>query len=107
MANLFNVIHVLLGFGLLRPSQTLFWKVLVSDLPCVDVVPPNLNKVEYIRECLDSPMRQTYSNWRCIVVDGNSDDGSWELIQEYASADVRFESIRDHIPRGLLREKRP
>jgi glycosyltransferase involved in cell wall biosynthesis len=60
----------------------------------VDVVVPNYNKEEYIKECLNSLVRQTYSNWRCIVVDGYSNDGSWGIIKKFASDDERFELYR-------------
>ena len=60
-------------------------------LPVVDVVLPNYNKSEYIGECLNSLKNQTFKDWRCIVVDGFSDDGSWEIIQDFANQDERFE----------------
>ncbi|WP_103030331.1 glycosyltransferase family 2 protein [Salinibacter altiplanensis] len=59
--------------------------------PRVDVIFPNLNKADYVTECLDSLLAQSFQSWRCIVVDGNSDDGSWEIIQRYAREDSRFE----------------
>ena len=62
--------------------------------PRVDVVLPNYNKVEHIDECLSSLKQQTFENWRCIVIDGYSDDGSWERIQEAADGDDRFELHR-------------
>jgi glycosyltransferase involved in cell wall biosynthesis len=60
-------------------------------MPRVDVVLPNLNKAPYIEACLDSLVEQTYPHWRCIVVDGDSDDGSWETLRRYAQDDDRFE----------------
>lgn len=57
----------------------------------VDIILPNYNKIDYIDECLSSLKRQTHTNWRCIVIDGYSDDGSWERIQEAAAGDNRFE----------------
>lgn len=57
----------------------------------VDVVVPNYNKVEFIEECLQSLVAQSHENWRCVVIDGYSDDGSWEVIQEYANRDDRFD----------------
>ena len=57
----------------------------------VDVILPNYNKQPYITQCLKSLQEQTYSNWHCIVVDGFSDDGSWEIIQNFAQKDSRFE----------------
>lgn len=66
----------------------------------IDVILPNYNKSPYIEECLESLINQTYENWRCIVVDGFSDDGSWEIIQSYANTDTRFEIYQ--IPRQGL-----
>lgn len=57
----------------------------------IDIVFPNYNKMPYIRECLNSLLDQTYRNWRCIVVDNFSEDGSWETIQNFAKQDNRFQ----------------
>ena len=57
----------------------------------IDVVFPNYNKKAYISECLSSLLDQTYTNWRCIVIDGFSDDGSWEIIKDVSRNDTRFE----------------
>jgi glycosyltransferase involved in cell wall biosynthesis len=57
----------------------------------IDIIFPNYNKKDYIEECLLSLSNQTYTNWHCIVIDGFSDDGSWEIIQEFALKDSRFE----------------
>lgn len=57
----------------------------------IDVIFPNYNKKAYISECLSSLLEQTYTNWRCIVVDSFSDDGSWEIIKDLSQHDARFE----------------
>ena len=59
--------------------------------PIIDVIVPNYNKVKFIQECLDSLISQTFLDWRCIVIDGFSEDGSWEIIQNFAAQDSRFE----------------
>lgn len=61
------------------------------NVPIVDIVFPNYNKSEFIGECLDSLINQTFKDWRCIVVDGFSDDGSWEILKNFAHQDERFE----------------
>jgi glycosyltransferase involved in cell wall biosynthesis len=63
----------------------------------VDVILPNYNKVNFIEECLTSLTNQIFKNWRCIVVDGFSDDGSWEIIQKFTHNDSRFDLYQ--IPR--------
>ncbi|MEM2154881.1 MAG: glycosyltransferase family 2 protein [Nitrososphaeria archaeon] len=67
----------------------------------IDIVFPNYNKMPYIRECLNSLLEQTHTNWRCIVIDGCSNDGSWEIIQNFSERDMtqRFELYQ--IPKNL------
>ncbi len=68
--------------------------------PLIDVVVPNYNKAAFIKDCLLSLLEQTFTNWRCVVVDGFSDDGSWEIIQNFAAKDSRFEIYQ--LPRNGL-----
>lgn len=56
----------------------------------VSILIPNYNKASYLRECLDSVVAQTYSNWECIIVDDHSTDESWKILQLYGQKDKRF-----------------
>jgi glycosyltransferase involved in cell wall biosynthesis len=50
---------------------------------------PNLNKIEYLPDCIESMLAQDSLDWCCVFVDGYSTDGSWEYMQQFA-ADPRF-----------------
>lgn len=66
----------------------------------IDILVPNYNKAKFIEDCFISLLSQSFRNWRCIVVDGFSDDGSWEIIQIFAQKEPRFEIYQ--IPRKGL-----
>lgn len=53
--------------------------------PLVSVVTPFFNTQEYLRECMESVLRQTYQNWEYVLVDNCSADGSSEIAKQYAS----------------------
>ena len=58
--------------------------------PKVSIVLPSLNNRQYLTERLDTIIQQTWTDWELIIIDNMSDDGAWELIQEYAAKDSRF-----------------
>lgn len=51
----------------------------------VSIVTPFYNTREYLAECIESVLRQSYQNWEYILVDNCSNDGSSELAQDFAS----------------------
>ena len=51
---------------------------------------PVYNVSEYLRQCLDSIFRQTFTDFEVIMVDDGSTDGSFKICQKYAAKDSRF-----------------
>lgn len=56
----------------------------------VSVCVPNLNQRPFIEERLETIHDQLLKDWECIVYDNYSDDGSWEIIQNFSARDSRF-----------------
>ncbi|RNC87350.1 MAG: glycosyltransferase family 2 protein [Winogradskyella sp.] len=63
--------------------------------PLVSILTPFKNVELYIEDCIDSIQRQTYSNWELVIVDDNSTDSSYEIIQKYASIDKRIKLLKN------------
>ena len=61
--------------------------------PKVSIIVPVFNVKAYLRECLDSILAQTLPEIEIICGDGGSNDGSLEIIQEYAQKDSRVHYI--------------
>ena len=70
------------------------------DDAIIDVVIPNRNKVEFLPRTLASLRNQTEPRWRAIVIDGDSTDGSLELLRETARVDPRF-TVSTALPASL------
>jgi glycosyltransferase involved in cell wall biosynthesis len=57
-----------------------------SSGPSISVVVASFNRAQTLQRCIDSVLKQTYGNRELLVVDGQSTDGSIELLQRYGSA---------------------
>ena len=54
-----------------------------TSCPAISVVIPLYNAKEYISECLDSLLEQTFKNFEVILVDDCSTDSSCEIVESY------------------------
>ena len=61
--------------------------------PYFSIIIPVYNVAPYLRECLDSVLAQTFTDWEAICVDDGSTDGSGAILDEYAENDKRFRII--------------
>lgn len=52
--------------------------------PLLSVIVPIYNTKNYLRECIDSILAQTFIDYELILVDDGSTDGSSEICDEYA-----------------------
>ena len=59
----------------------------------ISVIIPVYNVEEYLRECIDSVLCQTYGNFEIILVDDGSTDSSGEICDEYVEKDERVTVI--------------
>ncbi len=60
----------------------------------ISVIIPAYNVEKYIEDCLNSVLNQTFKDLEIIVVDDGSDDGTLNIIEEYASKDNRINLIK-------------
>lgn len=66
----------------------------------ISIIVPVYNVGEYLCECLDSILSQTYQNLEIILVDDGSTDDCPELCDSYASKDSRIKVIHQ-VNQGL------
>ena len=59
------------------------------DMPRVSVVTPFYNTSSYLRQCIESVLKQTFVDWEYVLVDNCSDDGSGQIARSFANLDGR------------------
>ena len=71
--------------------------------PKVSIILPTYNGKKYIRESIDSILKQSFTDWELIVVDDCSTDGTAEILKEYVSEDKRISVVHNEINQKLPR----
>ena len=59
-------------------------------MPKISVIMPAYNAERYIREAIDSILRQTWSDFELIIIDDGSTDSTAAIIAEYTDNRIRF-----------------
>lgn len=58
------------------------------------IIIPSYNNIKWIEKCIDSAINQNYSNFDIIYIDDNSNDGSYELVENKYKNKIKI--IRNH-----------
>ena len=61
--------------------------------PKISIIIPIYKAEEFLPQCLESILLQTFEYWECILVDDGSPDNCGFICDEYAIKDSRFRVV--------------
>lgn len=76
----------------------------MNNQPLVSIVVPIYKVEQYLSQCIDSILNQTYQNLEILLVDDGSPDNCGDICDEYAAKDKRVKVI--HKQNGGLSDAR-
>lgn len=59
-------------------------------MPPISIIVPCYNQAQYLDECLQSVLDQTWQDWECIIVNDGSSDNTQEIAEKWCRKDSRF-----------------
>jgi glycosyltransferase involved in cell wall biosynthesis len=71
----------------------------------VSIIIPVFNKADYLGDCLDSVLGQSFGDLEIICVDDASEDQCGEILKEYADRDSRLKVISNSMNLGPARSR--
>ena len=61
----------------------------------ISIILPCKNAADFIRECIDSIIHQSLTNWEVIAVDDHSSDDTFSILTEYSNRDDRITAVQN------------
>lgn len=74
----------------LRRSDYEQVKALADGAPAVSIIVPVYNAENYLEDCINSVLRQTFTDFELICINDGSTDNSLALLNDYAREDSRI-----------------
>ena len=62
--------------------------------PNISIIVPVYNAEKYLHQCIDSILKQTFTNYELILVDDFSNDNSLKICDDYSKKDERIKIIK-------------
>ncbi|WP_034922752.1 glycosyltransferase family 2 protein [Gillisia sp. CAL575] len=59
----------------------------------ISIIVPCFKQAQFLDDCLQSVLEQTYQNWECIIVDDGSPDNTEEIAKKWIKKDKRFKYV--------------
>lgn len=71
--------------------------------PFFSIILPTFNQANFLKNCLQTILKQTYKNWELIIIDNNSIDNTQKVIKTIKDNRIKLYKINNN---GLLSKSR-
>jgi glycosyltransferase involved in cell wall biosynthesis len=62
----------------------------------ISIILPTFNHAKFLKKAIESVIRQNYSNWELIIIDNNSVDETFEIINSYSDSRIKYHRIQNN-----------
>jgi len=62
----------------------------------ISVILPTFNHAKYLKKAIESVIKQNYFNWELIIVDNNSIDETFEIVNSYSDSRIKYCKIQNN-----------
>lgn len=71
----------------------------------ISIVMPAYNSEKYICDSIESVINQSYENWELIVIDDNSSDSTFQIVEFFKEKDSRIRLYKNLVNSGVSKSR--
>ena len=61
--------------------------------PLVSIIIGTKNRSKLLSRAIDTILNQTYQYWECILLDGDSKDGTYDVVHKYSDKRIKYKKL--------------
>jgi glycosyltransferase involved in cell wall biosynthesis len=75
----------------------------MEEKSLVTILTATRNRASLIHRCIESIQKQTYRNYEHIIIDGNSEDDTEEVVKSYNDSHIKYIKLSEYGPEVQMR----
>ncbi|MCH9626114.1 MAG: Undecaprenyl-phosphate 4-deoxy-4-formamido-L-arabinose transferase [Chlamydiales bacterium] len=75
---------------------------MLSTNPKLSIIISCYNYAHFLKESIDSILKQDYTDYELILIDDGSSDTTWEILQTYQAQNSSIRIFQNHVNQGLF-----
>ena len=62
----------------------------------ISIILPTFNHAKFLKKAIESVINQSYINWELIIIDNNSTDETFEIVNSYSDRRIKYSKIHNN-----------
>ena len=62
----------------------------------ISIILPTFNHAKFLKKAIESVISQSYINWELIIIDNNSTDETFDIVNSYSDLRIRYSKIQNN-----------
>ena len=62
----------------------------------ISIILPTFNHYKFLKKAIESVISQSYINWELIIIDNNSTDETFDIVNSYSDRRIRYSKIQNN-----------
>jgi len=69
---------------------------LIKQQVLISIILPTFNHAKFLKKAIESVINQSYINWELIIIDNNSTDETFDIVNSYSDHRIRYSKIQNN-----------
>ena len=69
---------------------------MIKQQVLISIILPTFNHAKFLKKAIESVISQSYINWELIIIDNNSTDETFDIVNSYSDRRIKYSKIQNN-----------